>query len=62
MRIQATTTFEKDFYKLANNAVFGKLMENLRKRQRVELVQPGSNPQRYRKLIANPLFKDSVRI
>ncbi len=57
MRTQATTAFEKDFYKLANNAVFGKSMENLRKRQKVELVQPDSNPKRYRKLIADPLFK-----
>src|SRR5438045_8818980 len=32
-------------------------MEKLRKRQRVELVQPESNPKKYRKLIADPLFK-----
>src|SRR6266536_357468 len=36
LRTQATTVFEKDFYKLANNSVFGKSMENLRKRQKVE--------------------------
>jgi len=57
LRTLATTAFEKDFYKLANNAVFGKSMENLRKRQRVELVQPESNPKKYRRLIADPLFK-----
>jgi hypothetical protein len=57
LRAKATTTFEKDFYKLANNSVFGKSMENLRKRQKVELIQPQTNPKRYRKLIADPLYK-----
>jgi len=37
-RRQATTDFERDFYKLINNSVFGKTMENLRNRVNVNLV------------------------
>ena len=57
-RKQATTDFAKDFYKLMNNAVFGKTMENLRNRMRVELV---NSPDKFKKLIAKPNLK-SFRI
>ena len=37
-RKNATSDFEKDFFKLMINSVYGKTMENLRKRMNVRLV------------------------
>ena len=57
-RKAASSTFEKDFYKLLNNSLFGKTMESLRKRIDVKLVSEQIQAER---CIANPAF-ESFRI
>lgn len=52
-RQMAQNSFEKDFFKLMNNVVFGKTMENLRKRTDIKLVNKQSKA---RKLINKPTF------
>jgi hypothetical protein len=55
MRKKAKSDFEKDLFKLMNNAVFGKTMENVRKYREVKLV---TNEAKAKKLMASPRFKE----
>ena len=53
LRKKANNDFEKDFFKLMNNAVFGKAMENLRKHRDIKLVK---SDKKRNKLVSEPNF------
>ena len=54
-RAKSKNEFEKDLYKLMNNAVFGKTMEDMRGRVDIQLI---SNEDQYKKVICKPQFID----
>ena len=54
LRAKANNKFEKDFFKLMNNSVFGKTMENIRNTVNIKLV---NNRDKAKKLTAKPNFK-----
>ena len=56
-RKTAANSFEKDFFKLMNNSVFGKTIENIRKRQNIILVDDRAKAA---KLTSRPNFDRST--
>jgi hypothetical protein len=54
IRTKGTTDFEKDFFKLMNNSVFGKTMENVRNRVDIRIV---NDEKKWNKLSKKHNFK-----
>ena len=53
LRTEAKIEFEKDFFKLMNNSVFGKTMGNVRKHRDIKLV---TTEERRNKLVSEPNY------
>ena len=58
LRTEAKNDFETDFFKLMNNLVFGKTMENIRKHRNIKLV---TTEEKYLHTVMKPNFKSGVR-
>ena len=56
-RAAATTKFRKDYYKLKNNSLYGKTVENLRKRKEVRLCNTRRN---FVAQSSKPTFRRSI--
>ena len=54
LRTASKNDFEKDFFKLMNNSVFGRTMENIRNRVDIRLV---NEEKQAKKLVSKPTFE-----
>lgn len=54
LRARSSNDFEKDFFKLMNNSVFSKTMENLRNMVNIRLI---NNSEKAEKLVVKPNYK-----
>ena len=57
LRTRVTNDFEKDFFKLMNNAIFGKTMENIRKHRNIKLI---TNKESYPHTVMKPSFMSEI--
>jgi len=57
LRQEAKNDFEKDFFKLMNNSVFGRTMMNVRKHVDIKLI---SECKKYTKYVSKPNFEKST--
>jgi len=60
LRKKSNNEFEKDFYKLMNNAVFGKTMENVRKRINFRLINTEDQALRVKNMKRFTIFHDDL--
>ena len=58
LRKEAKNEFEKDTFKLMNNYVFGKAMENVRKHRDIKLVE---TYEKKNKLVSEPNYHTTKR-
>ena len=54
LRTKAKNDFEKDFFRLMNNSVFGKMMDNIRKHRNIKLI---TTEEKYLCTVMKPNFK-----
>ena len=60
LRKKAINDLEKDLFKLMNNAIFGKSMENVLNRSNIKLIN--NDPEKLLKLIREPNFQHAYQI